>query len=277
MNDKIATAFLIALGGALVVGMFRKKSGREIGCEKDVQIPRRRNGSGPRLSASSSLVGRRTAITGWLARAIAVMAGGLSLAACSFATPSMDFFSSKPATASLSIESNSARRRRAALNRGHLPHALLGDRAACERVLRHRRAQWLHAGNQDGAPGLGRGQRGQSRRDRTARSQSAVRRAQADGPAKAAPGEEEAQAPDPGGSARRRARRGSAAPRRPAGIWASPQRLRTAPRSDQVARASPSPTAADFGKGRGPIICPSTLHLIRVMVGRGEATCFGPA
>jgi hypothetical protein len=40
-----------------------------------------------------------------MSRAIAVMAGGLSLAACSFATPSMDFFSSKPATASLSIES----------------------------------------------------------------------------------------------------------------------------------------------------------------------------
>jgi PEGA domain len=39
-------------------------------------------------------------------RAIAVMAGGLSLAACSFAMPSMDFFSSKPTTAPLSIESN---------------------------------------------------------------------------------------------------------------------------------------------------------------------------
>jgi PEGA domain len=41
-----------------------------------------------------------------MSRAIAVMAGGLSLAACSFAMPSMDFFSSKPTTASLSIESN---------------------------------------------------------------------------------------------------------------------------------------------------------------------------
>jgi hypothetical protein len=41
-----------------------------------------------------------------MSRAIAVMAGGLGLAACSFAMPSMDFFSSKPTTASLSIESN---------------------------------------------------------------------------------------------------------------------------------------------------------------------------
>jgi PEGA domain len=41
-----------------------------------------------------------------MSRAIAVMAGGLSVAACSFAMPSMDFFSSKPTTASLSIESN---------------------------------------------------------------------------------------------------------------------------------------------------------------------------
>jgi hypothetical protein len=39
-------------------------------------------------------------------RAIAVAAAGLGLAACSFAMPSMDFFSSKPTTASLSIESN---------------------------------------------------------------------------------------------------------------------------------------------------------------------------
>jgi hypothetical protein len=39
-------------------------------------------------------------------RAVAVVAGGLGLAACSFAMPSMDFFSSKPTTASLSIESN---------------------------------------------------------------------------------------------------------------------------------------------------------------------------
>jgi PEGA domain len=39
-------------------------------------------------------------------RAIVVVAGGLGLAACSFAMPSMDFFSSKPTTASLSIESN---------------------------------------------------------------------------------------------------------------------------------------------------------------------------
>ena len=37
---------------------------------------------------------------------MAVVAGGLGLAACSFAMPSMDFFSSKPTTASLSIESN---------------------------------------------------------------------------------------------------------------------------------------------------------------------------
>ena len=41
-----------------------------------------------------------------MSRAIAVMAGGLGLGACSFAMPSMDFFSSKPTTASLSIESN---------------------------------------------------------------------------------------------------------------------------------------------------------------------------
>jgi hypothetical protein len=41
-----------------------------------------------------------------MGRAMAVVAGGLSLAACSFAMPSMDFFSSKPTTASLSIESN---------------------------------------------------------------------------------------------------------------------------------------------------------------------------
>ena len=41
-----------------------------------------------------------------MSRAMAVVAGGLSLAACSFAMPSMDFFSSKPTTASLSIESN---------------------------------------------------------------------------------------------------------------------------------------------------------------------------
>jgi PEGA domain len=40
-----------------------------------------------------------------MSRAMAVVAGGLSLAACSFAMPSMDFFSSKPTTASLSIES----------------------------------------------------------------------------------------------------------------------------------------------------------------------------
>jgi len=39
-------------------------------------------------------------------RAVAVVAGGLGLAACSFAMPSMDFFSSKPTTATLSIESN---------------------------------------------------------------------------------------------------------------------------------------------------------------------------
>jgi hypothetical protein len=38
--------------------------------------------------------------------AIVVVAGGLGLAACSFNMPSMDFFSSKPTTASLSIESN---------------------------------------------------------------------------------------------------------------------------------------------------------------------------
>jgi PEGA domain len=41
-----------------------------------------------------------------MSRAVAVVAGGLGLAACSFAMPSMDFFSSKPTTASLSIESN---------------------------------------------------------------------------------------------------------------------------------------------------------------------------
>jgi hypothetical protein len=47
---------------------------------------------------------QRTSIT--VGRAIAVVAGGLGLAACSFAMPSMDFISSKPTTASLSIESN---------------------------------------------------------------------------------------------------------------------------------------------------------------------------
>jgi PEGA domain len=41
-----------------------------------------------------------------MSRVIAVVAGGLGLAACSFSMPSMDFFSSKPSTASLSIESN---------------------------------------------------------------------------------------------------------------------------------------------------------------------------
>ena len=40
-----------------------------------------------------------------ISRAIGVVAGGFGLAACSFAMPSMDFFSSKPTTASLSIES----------------------------------------------------------------------------------------------------------------------------------------------------------------------------
>jgi hypothetical protein len=40
-----------------------------------------------------------------MSRAMVVVAGGLGLAACSFAMPSMDFFSSKPTTASLSIES----------------------------------------------------------------------------------------------------------------------------------------------------------------------------
>jgi hypothetical protein len=41
-----------------------------------------------------------------MSRAMVVVAGGLGLAACSFAMPSMDFFSSKPTTASLAIESN---------------------------------------------------------------------------------------------------------------------------------------------------------------------------
>jgi hypothetical protein len=40
------------------------------------------------------------------ARIAGVVATGLGLAACSFSMPSMDFFSSKPTTASLSIESN---------------------------------------------------------------------------------------------------------------------------------------------------------------------------
>jgi hypothetical protein len=40
------------------------------------------------------------------ARIVGVVATGLGLAACSFSMPSMDFFSSKPTTASLSIESN---------------------------------------------------------------------------------------------------------------------------------------------------------------------------
>jgi hypothetical protein len=40
------------------------------------------------------------------ARIVGVVAMGLGLAACSFSMPSMDFFSSKPTTASLSIESN---------------------------------------------------------------------------------------------------------------------------------------------------------------------------
>jgi PEGA domain-containing protein len=44
--------------------------------------------------------------TSMMSRAIVVVAGGFGLAACSFAMPSMDFFSSKPTTASLSIESN---------------------------------------------------------------------------------------------------------------------------------------------------------------------------
>jgi hypothetical protein len=41
-----------------------------------------------------------------MGRSIAVVAGGLGLAGCSFAIPGMDFFSSKPTTASLLIESN---------------------------------------------------------------------------------------------------------------------------------------------------------------------------
>jgi hypothetical protein len=40
-----------------------------------------------------------------VARAFVIVTGGLGLAACSFAMPSLDFFSSKPTTASLSIES----------------------------------------------------------------------------------------------------------------------------------------------------------------------------
>ena len=40
------------------------------------------------------------------ARIVGVVATGLGLAACSFSMPSMDFFSPKPTTASLSIESN---------------------------------------------------------------------------------------------------------------------------------------------------------------------------
>jgi hypothetical protein len=40
------------------------------------------------------------------ARIVGVAATGFTLAACSFSMPSMDFFSSKPTTASLSIESN---------------------------------------------------------------------------------------------------------------------------------------------------------------------------
>ncbi len=40
------------------------------------------------------------------ARIVGVVATGFTLAACSFSMPSMDFFSSKPTTASLSIESN---------------------------------------------------------------------------------------------------------------------------------------------------------------------------
>jgi hypothetical protein len=40
------------------------------------------------------------------ARIVGVVATGFALAACSFSMPSMDFFSSKPTTASLSIESN---------------------------------------------------------------------------------------------------------------------------------------------------------------------------
>jgi hypothetical protein len=53
------------------------------------------NGTGPKHRTSATF-----------SRAMAVVAGGLGLAACSFAMPSMDFFSSKPTTASLSIESN---------------------------------------------------------------------------------------------------------------------------------------------------------------------------
>src|SRR5215475_12936713 len=53
------------------------------------------NGTGPKHRTSATF-----------GRAMAVVAGGLGLAACSFAMPSMDFFSSKPTTASLSIESN---------------------------------------------------------------------------------------------------------------------------------------------------------------------------
>jgi hypothetical protein len=64
MNDKFATAFLIALAGALVVGIlyiFFAPIPEEIGAGN----PKTRNGSGPRSSASSSLAGPRNAITGW--------------------------------------------------------------------------------------------------------------------------------------------------------------------------------------------------------------------
>jgi PEGA domain len=44
--------------------------------------------------------------TSFAARIVGVVATGFALAACSFSMPSMDFFSSKPTTAALSIESN---------------------------------------------------------------------------------------------------------------------------------------------------------------------------
>ena len=163
---------------------------------------------------------------------MAVVAGGLGLAACSFAMPSMDFFSSKPTTASLSMNPIRPARRRPALDRRHLPHAVLAERGAGKRIHGHRLAQRLHAGNQDGEAGLGRGQRRQFRSGRAARSQSAVRRSSAERPAaEGRATEEKAQAPDPG-----RSPRGGNTPAATADRFrpGPPRWLRTAPRADQV-------------------------------------------
>jgi PEGA domain len=56
-------------------------------------------------TVAGKTVASKTVVSKTVARALVIVAGGFGLAACSFAMPSLDFFSSKPTTASLSIES----------------------------------------------------------------------------------------------------------------------------------------------------------------------------